>query len=122
MNIGEIMAVVYDDNNVFAKILRGEIPCDKVYEDEEVLAFKDIHPEAPIHILLIPKGRFVSFHDFMLKAESAQVTHFFQTARKLAEDLGLGEDGYRLVANHGGYKTLQDVLHFHLHIIGVHNK
>lgn len=116
------MSSTYDDSNVFAKILRGEVPCKKVYEDPQVLAFYDIHPEAPTHVLLIPKGKYVSFHDFMQKADAAEITHFFQSAHQVAESLGLGKDGYRLVTNHGGTKMLQDVLHFHLHILGIHNK
>lgn len=112
----------YDPDNIFAKILRQEIPCTKVYEDEQVLAFNDIHPEAPIHVLLIPKGQYVSFHDFMANATPETVHHFFQAAHDIAEQMGLKEDGYRLVANHGGKYTLQDVPHFHLHIIGIYNK
>ena len=81
--------MAYDDNNVFAKILRGEIPCDKVYEDEHVLAFRDIQPQTRVHVLVIPKGAYVSFADFSQQAGEAEITGFFRAAGKIAKDLGV---------------------------------
>lgn len=107
----------YDRNNVFAKILRGEIPSKAVYEDEAVLAFHDISGAAPVHVLVIPKGEYTSFHDFAVKAKPEEVGGFFQRVRKVAEELGLAPDGYRLVTNHG-YNGSQSVAHFHVHILG----
>ncbi len=107
----------YDDNNIFAKILRGEIPCDKVYEDEHVLAFNDIAPQAPVHILVIPKGAYVSITDFGANASAEEVCAFFAAVSKIAEEKGIDVDGFRSIANtgvHGG----QEVPHFHLHLIG----
>ena len=109
--------MAYDDSNVFAKILRGEIPCNKVYEDEHVLAFHDIQPQTRVHVLVIPKGAYVSFADFSQKASEAEITGLFRAAGKIAEDLGLNEDGYRILANTGKHGN-QEVPHFHLHIFG----
>ena len=109
--------MAYDVNNVFAKIIRGEIPCKKVFEDEHTLAFHDINPQAPRHILLIPKTPYISFTDFCDHASSEQVASFFKTASKLTNDLGLSQEGFRLVTNnglHGG----QEVPHFHIHLMG----
>ncbi len=105
----------YDDSNIFAKILRGEIPCDKVYEDEHVLAFNDINPQTPTHVLVIPKGAYVSFDDFSSQASEAEITALVRAAGKIARDLGLVESGYRLLANNGR-DAHQEVAHFHLHI------
>lgn len=107
----------YDTNNIFAKIIRGEIPCNKVYEDEAVLAFHDIHPKAPVHVLVLPKNPYISFDDFGEKAPAEEVKAFFQAASHIARDLGLAEKGYRLIANHKAYAG-QEVFHFHLHILG----
>ena len=111
------MAQSYDDKNIFAKILRGEIPCAKVYEDDHVLAFNDINPQTPTHILVIPKGAYVSFDDFSEKASAEEIAAFVRAAGKIARDAGLPEPGYRILANHGrdGH---QEVPHFHLHIFG----
>lgn len=109
--------MAYDDQNVFAKILRGEIPCNKVYEDEHVLAFHDINPQTPVHVLVIPKGAYVSFNDFSEKASDAEMAGFIRAAGKIARDLGLDSDGYRLISNHGP-DAFQEVPHFHLHIFG----
>lgn len=106
----------YDDQNIFAKILRGEIPCDKVYEDDQALAFRDINPQTPTHILVIPKGAYVSFDDFSEKASEAEIAGFMRAAGKVAREAGSAvADGYRILANHGrdGH---QEVPHFHLHI------
>jgi len=91
----------YDDNNVFAKILRGEIPSKKVYEDEHAFAFHDINPQAPHHILVIPKGRYVSWDDFSAKAGEAEIAGFVRAVGHVAREAGLVESGYRLLANIG---------------------
>lgn len=105
----------YDPNNVFAKILRGEIPCNKVYEDEYALAFHDISPQAPVHVLVIPKGEYVSFDDFSVKAAPEQIAGFYRAAATVSERLGLRKNGYRLLANNGP-DAHQEVPHYHLHI------
>lgn len=107
----------YDDSNVFARILRGEIPCDKVYEDDHVLAFKDIAPMAPVHILVIPKGAYVSSADFAAKASAEEKAAFMTALGHIAQEAGLDPDGYRLIANHG-QNAHQEVPHFHMHIVG----
>lgn len=109
--------MAYDDSNVFAKILRGEIPCNKVYEDDQVLAFHDIQPQTKVHVLVIPKGAYVSFTDFSQQAPEAEIAGFFRTAGKIAKDLGLDGDGYRILAN-TGHHGHQEVPHFHLHLFG----
>ena len=105
----------YDDSNIFAKILRGEIPCTKVYEDEHVLAFNDINPLSPTHVLVIPKGAYVSWDDFSAKASDEEVAAFVRAAGRIAREAGLVEPGYRLLANTGGHSG-QEVPHLHLHI------
>ena len=105
----------YDDQNIFAKILRGEIPCSKVYEDEHVLAFNDINPQTATHVLVIPKGAYVSFDDFSQDASETEVVAFIRAAGKIARDLGVAETGYRALVN-TGEDALQEVDHFHLHI------
>lgn len=107
----------YDSNNVFAKILRGEIPCNKVYEDEWALAFHDIHPQAPVHVLVIPKGSYVSMDDFSAKASPAEIAGFFRAVGEVARKLDLPPKGYRILANHGRDGG-QEVPHFHIHIFG----
>jgi histidine triad (HIT) family protein len=107
----------YDRNNIFAKILRGEAPCTKVYEDEHALAFDNIHPAAPVHVLVVPKGEYVSSADFCAAAPDALITGFWRAVGRTAAVLGLDEHGYRLVANHGPDAN-QVVFHFHVHIIG----
>ena len=107
----------YDETNIFARILRGELPCNKVYEDEHALAFHDIHPQAPIHVLVIPKGAYVSLADFSAGASAAELAGFFQAVGKVARELGLEGDGYRVLANHGAHSN-QEVPHFHVHIMG----
>ncbi len=109
---------MYDKNNVFAKIIRGEIPCSKVYEDEFVLAFNDIKPSAPTHVLVIPKGEYLSFSDFIQKADSDIIYNFFKTVSQIADNkLGLKEKGYRIITNNGSDAS-QTVHHFHVHILG----
>ncbi len=107
-------SVPYDRNNIFAKILRGELPCTKVYEDEHVLAFNDIHPKAPVHVLVIPKGEYVSIVDFTEKASPEAIAAFWRAVTKIARELGVG-DGYRVASNHGPNGG-QLVFHFHVHL------
>lgn len=107
--------MAYDDSNVFAKILRGEIPCDKVYEDEHALAFRDINPLAPIHVLVIPKGPYVSMDDFSARADDATLSGFFRAVGEVARQCGANERGYRFLANHGA-DAHQEVPHFHVHL------
>lgn len=107
----------YDNQNIFAKILRGEIPNNTVYEDDKVLAFHDIAPAAPIHVLVVPKGDYVSFDDFVVKAGIGVIAGFFFSVRQIAQELGLQEGGYRLITNHGADAS-QSVPHFHVHILG----
>ncbi len=111
------MAPTYDDGNVFARILRGEIPCRKVYEDEWALAFHDINPRAPVHVLVIPKGKYVNMADFHRRASDAEIAGFFRAVGRTAELLGLEERGYRFLANNGP-DAAQEVPHFHVHIFG----
>jgi histidine triad (HIT) family protein len=109
--------MAYDRNNVFARILRGELPCDKVYEDEHVLAFRDIRPQAPIHIVLIPKGEYVSVDDFSEQASEAELAAFVRAISRIAREQGVSESGYRILANQGP-AAHQEVPHFHLHLFG----
>lgn len=107
----------YADDNVFARILRGELPARKVYEDEWALAFHDLTPRAPIHILVIPKGRYVSWDDFSARGDTEEIAGFVRAVGQVARAQGLVEPGYRLLANigaHGG----QEVAHFHVHLFG----
>ena len=106
----------YDRNNIFAKILRGELPSKKVYEDEFVLAFHDIYPKAAVHVLVIPKGDYVSIADFSTSAPADMIAGFWRAVVKIAKDLGV-DDGYR-IASHVGTKGGQVVFHFHVHILG----
>lgn len=105
----------YDDTNVFARILRGELPCSKVYEDEWALAFHDINPQAPTHIIVIPKGAYVSWDDFTAKASDAEMTGFIRAVGHVAREQGLVAPGYRLLAN-TGIHSHQEVPHLHVHI------
>jgi histidine triad (HIT) family protein len=107
----------YDRNNIFARILRGEIPCKKVHEDEYSLSFHDIHPAAPVHVLVIPKGEFTCFHDFIELAESKRIQGFNQSVKHNIKLLGLIDGGYRLISNFG-YNGSQTVPHYHVHILG----
>jgi diadenosine tetraphosphate (Ap4A) HIT family hydrolase len=105
----------YDESNIFARILRGEIPNKTVFEDEHVLAFHDIAPQAPTHILVIPKGAYVSWDDFSAKASDAEIAGFVRAVGRVAREEGLVEPGYRLLANTGQHAG-QEVPHFHVHI------
>ena len=107
----------YDDKNIFAKILRGEIPSSKVYEDEHALAFHDINPQAPVHILVIPKGAYVSWDDFSAKASADEIAGFVRAVGHVAREQGLVAPGYRLLANTGGHGH-QEVPHLHVHLFG----
>ena len=105
----------YDRDNVFARILRGELPCNKVFEDEHVLAFRDINPQAPTHILVIPKGEYVSLDDFAQKASAAEIAALMRALGRIARDEGAAETGYRILTNTGA-AAHQEVPHFHLHL------
>jgi diadenosine tetraphosphate (Ap4A) HIT family hydrolase len=107
----------YDADNPFAKILRGELPCQKVFENEHALAFHDIRPQAPAHVLVIPKGAYVDMDDFSLHAGEAEVAGLFRAVADTARKLGLVEPGYRVLANLGR-DARQEVFHFHIHIFG----
>ena len=109
--------MAYDKNNIFARILRGEIPCSKIYEDDHVLAFKDIHPQAKVHALVIPKGAYVSSQDFAGAASDAEIAAFVRAVAKVAKDLGVAESGYRVISN-SGPDSHQEVPHYHVHILG----
>ena len=105
----------YDDQNIFAKILRGEIPATKIYEDHHALAFHDINPQAPHHILVIPKGRYVSWDDFAARAGDAEIAGFVRAVGTVAREAGMVAPGYRLLANIG-HDAHQEVPHLHVHI------
>ena len=107
----------YDDSNIFARILRGEIPAKKVYEDEYAFAFHDINPLAPVHILVIPKGPYVSWDDFSERASAEEIAGFVRAVGKVARDESLVEGGYRTLAN-VGLNSGQEVPHLHVHIFG----
>lgn len=107
----------YDPNNIFAKILRGEIPCRKVFEDEWALAFHDIAPQAPVHVLVIPKGAWVGWDDFSAKASAEEIAGFVRAVGHVAREQGLVEPGYRLLANLGSNGG-QEVPHLHVHLFG----
>ncbi|MGE0259880.1 MAG: histidine triad nucleotide-binding protein [Alphaproteobacteria bacterium] len=109
--------MAYDRDNVFARILRGELPCTKVYEDEHVLAFRDINPQAPTHIVVIPKGEYVSIDDFSANASEAELAAFTRAIGRIAKQEGVVAGGYRILANHGA-AAHQEVPHFHLHLFG----
>ena len=107
----------YDDQNIFAKILRGEIACNKVYEDEHVLAFHDIAPLAPVHVLVIPKGAYVSWDDFSIAASDAELAALARAVGEVARIVGADTQGYRLLAN-SGKRSGQEVPHLHVHLFG----
>lgn len=109
--------MAYDPDNIFAKILRGEIPCNKVHEDDYTLAFHDIAPQAPVHVLVIPKGAYVSMNDFTANARDVEIGAFFRAVGKVAEMVGVTEDGWRMIANTGANGG-QEVPHLHVHICG----
>ena len=113
------MAYHYDHQNIFAKILRGEIPNATVLDTEHTLAFRDIAPQAPHHVLVIPKGAYVTADHFAAEATEAEIVDFWRTFGRIAGELGVAADvgnGYRLIAN-AGQDGVQDVPHFHMHIL-----
>ncbi|MDB6181876.1 histidine triad nucleotide-binding protein [Paracoccus fistulariae] len=117
------MAYHYDDSNIFAKILRGEIPNDTVAENDHALAFRDISPKAPTHVLVIPKGKYVSFDDFSANASDAEIAGFMRLCAQVAASEGVsldGGNGFRAITN-AGSDGVQEVPHFHLHILGGRN-
>jgi diadenosine tetraphosphate (Ap4A) HIT family hydrolase len=107
----------YDPSNIFAKILRGEIPAKKVYEDEYALAFHDIAPQAPVHVLVIPKGEYENLIDFSATAGAARIAGFWQAVARVAADLQIDQTGFRTIANTGANGG-QEVPHFHVHLLG----
>ncbi len=107
----------YDKNNIFAKIIRGEIPCDKVYEDDNVFAFRDIHPKAKTHILVLPKGEYISMDDFTANAPVEKIAAFFRAIGHIACEQELSHAGYRIISN-CGENGGQEVPHLHVHLLG----
>ena len=113
--------MTYDTNNIFAKILRGEIPCKKIYENEYILAFHDINPQKKVHALVIPKGEYINLDDFSSKASGQEITGLIKGISIVAKKIGVSDE-----VNGGGYRTLvnvgengeQEVLHLHFHIFG----
>lgn len=112
------MAYTYDDQNIFAKIIRGEIPNTTIKETEHTLAFEDIAPQAPHHILVIPKGAYVTADHFAQDATEAEIVDFWRTLGDVVEEIGVGADGggYRIISN-SGRDGVQEVPHFHVHIL-----
>ena len=111
------MAYAYDDQNIFAKILRGEIPNATVLETEHTLAFRDIQPQAPVHVLVIPKGPYVCYDHFALAASDAEIVDFTRAVGEVVKDEGLQEGGYRIISN-AGEAGVQEVPHLHVHVLG----
>ena len=109
--------MAYDTNNVFAKILRGEIPSVKVFEDEKTLAFMDVMPQTDGHVLVIPKGAYISLDDFSARGSDTEIAALFRALGTIARQLGLSESGYRFLANNG-VNAHQEVPHFHVHLFG----
>ena len=109
--------MAYDKDNIFARILRGEIPCDIVHEDEHTLAFRDINPQTPVHVLVIPKGAYTGMDDFAANASKAEIVAFVRAIGLVARQMGVVEDGYRFLANNGADAN-QEVPHLHVHIFG----
>ena len=112
--------MTYDSNNVFSKIIRGEIPSQKVFEDEKVLAFHDVSKASPTHILVVPKGEYLDFSDFVSKAKSEEIAHFFQKVNEVVKLVGAEKSGFRLISNMGADAN-QSVSHFHVHILAGKN-
>ena len=110
----------YDVNNIFAKILRAEVPCKKILENENALAFSDINPQAPIHILIIPKNPYINFHDFTKNASQKESECFWKLVNDVVEYFKIEEQGFRLITNSGSIGN-QDVPHFHVHLLGGEN-
>ena len=111
---------MYDDNNIFAKIIRKEIPCELIYEDNKILFFYDINPQAKIHVLCIPKNPVKNLREFILKTDKETIKYFFDKIYEIINKLKLNESGYRLITNDGPDSN-QEVPHFHIHILGGEN-
>ncbi|MCF8479135.1 MAG: histidine triad nucleotide-binding protein [Rhodospirillum sp.] len=109
--------MAYDPNNIFAKILRGEIPCSMVYEDDHTLAFHDINPQTAVHVLVIPKGPYQSWDDFSTNANDVEIAALIRAVGKIARELGVAEEGYRVLSNIGEFGG-QEVPHLHIHLFG----
>ena len=109
--------MAYDDSNIFAKILRSELPCSKIHETDQALAFHDINPQAPVHALVIPKGPYVSMDDFTAFASEVEIAGLWRAVGETARILGLDKSGYRTLVNHGR-DAHQEVMHLHVHILG----
>lgn len=109
--------MAYDSNNIFAKILRGEIPCKKAFENAHAVAFHDIRPQAPVHVLVIPKGSYISLDDFTANASASEIEGFWRAVGQVAREAEVVGGGYRLISNHGA-NAHQEVPHFHVHILG----
>ncbi|SDE57873.1 histidine triad (HIT) family protein [Salipiger thiooxidans] len=114
------MAYSYDDENIFAKILRGEIPNDTVFETEHSLAFNDIRPQAPIHVLVIPRGKYVNYDDFAANASDEEILDYTRAIAKVCEMKGVEAEGFRMISN-AGHNGVQEVPHLHVHILGGRN-
>jgi diadenosine tetraphosphate (Ap4A) HIT family hydrolase len=108
--------MAYDQQNIFAKIIRGEIPASKIYEDEFILAFHDISKASPTHILIIPKGEYQNYCDFVNNAKSEEIIYFFKKVAQLANQMGVDSQGFRLITNNGS-DAHQTVKHFHVHLL-----
>lgn len=108
---------IYDNDNVFAKILINQLPCNKIYEDQFIMAFHDLHPAAPVHAIVIPKGQFISFSDFIKNAHDEFVINFFSSLQKVIEILDIEKSGYRMISNCGN-DGIQTIPHFHVHLLG----
>jgi len=109
--------MAYDPNNIFARIIRGEVPSKKIHEDDHVLAFHDISQQAPAHGLVIPKGEYVSMNEFTEKASDEEIAALFRAVGKVARELGVAETGYRIISNTGN-DAHQEVQHLHVHVLG----
>ena len=109
--------MAYDPDNIFAKIIRGDVPCKKVYEDEHTLAFHDINPQAPVHVLVVPKGAYVAMDDFTANASAEEIAALFKAVGTVARQLNLQDTGYRFLANNGT-SAHQEVMHLHIHLFG----
>ena len=109
--------MAYDENNIFAKILRGEIACQVIYEDEFTLSFADINPQAPVHVLVIPKGAYTNWTDFAVRASVEEISAFTKTISHVAALTGISETGYRVISNIGSHGH-QEVPHLHMHVLG----
>ena len=114
------MNKLYDTNNIFAKILRSEIPCNKILENQNALAFSDINPQAPIHILSIPKSPYINFYDFTKNASINEIKDFWKLVNEVIEFVKINKNGFRIITNSGSDGN-QDVPHFHVHVLGGKN-